>query len=93
MFGKFKKKKDLLVKFDMMGFTETALNSFDYFLIKNLNYKEWDTVSITPGTFRFNHLDDSFEVNFTNNDHLTTAMNVASYFSSNLDKFYKPVFH
>lgn len=92
MFNPFK-KKDLLVKFDMMGFNETALSSFDYFLIKNLNYKEWDTVSLKPGTFRFDYIDDSFEVNFVSKEHLESVMSMASYFSSNSEKYYKPILH
>jgi hypothetical protein len=46
MFGLFKKKKDTLIKFEMLGFTETALNSFDNFLVNELSLKNSGLASI-----------------------------------------------
>lgn len=102
MFGLFKKKekkeekKSTLVKFEMLGFTETALNSFDNFLLNGLLYDEYDSEvsqDILPGSYKFDYIDSSFMVNFLEDRDIKKAMTVAGFFSSNLDKYYKPTYH
>lgn len=93
MFGLFKKKKDTLIKFEMLGFTETALNSFDNFLVNELSYDSDISKDILPGSYKFDYVDNSFTVNFLEDRDIKKAMTVAQFFSANLDKYYKPTFH
>lgn len=88
------KKPEHLYKFEMLGFTDIAIRSFDYLLANTIRYKYHDSETgdkLKPATFRYDDIEKSFFVNFKDEHDVEIAMELATYFSQNKSKFFKPV--